>query len=179
MRLGGLVSSDRVVVCDSSCLIHLRKGKVTVATMELPYRFVIPYPIREDELLSFTDREKRRLESKGLETYDLPGDQTEEAFVLKSQHPGLSAYDCFAFVAAKHHEGSILLTGDGSLRHIAEKNQMEVHGVLWITDELEAAGVCDGVSLIKALEAWKNDETVFLPKDEIEQRLRHFRSKHH
>lgn len=178
MRLGGLVSSDRVVVCDSSCLIHLRKGKVTVATMELPYRFVIPYPIREDELLSFTAREKRRLESKGLETYDLPGDQTEEAFVLKSQHPGLSAYDCFAFVAAKHHEGSILLTGDGSLRHIAEKNQMEVHGVLWITDELEAAGVCDGVSLIKALEAWKNDETVFLPKDEIEQRLRHFRSKH-
>ena len=172
------MSSDRVVVCDSSCLIHLRKGKVIVATMELPYRFVVPYPIHEDELLSFTARERRQLESKGLETYDLPEDQTEEAFALKSRCPRLSAYDCFAFVTAKHHEDSILLTGDGSLRYIAKKNQMEVHGVLWITDGLEAAGVCDRVSLIKALEAWRDDETVFLPDDEIEQRLRHFGSKH-
>lgn len=172
------MSSDHVVVCDSSCLIHLRKGKLIVATMKLPYRFVVPYPIRVDELPYFTTKEWMRLESRGLETYDLPEDQTEEAFALKSQHPGLSAYDCFACVTAKYHEGSILLTGDGGLRRIAEKNQMEVHGVLWVTDELDNADVCGEALLIKALEAWRDDKTVFLPDSEIEQRLRHLRSKH-
>ena len=172
------MSSDDVVVCDSSCLIHLRKGKLIVATMKLPYRFVVPHPIREDELLYFTTKEWMRLENKGLETYDLPGNQTEEASVLKNQHPGLSAYDCFTFVTAKYHEGSILLTGDGYLRRIAEKNQMEVHGVLWVTDELDNAGICGETLLIEALEAWRDDKTVFLPESEIGQRLRYLRRKH-
>ena len=98
------MSSDRVVVCDSSCLIHLRKGELIVALMELPYRFVVPYPIREDELIHFTTREWQKLESRGLETYDLPEDRTAEAFALKSRHLGLSPYDCFVFVTAKCHE---------------------------------------------------------------------------
>ena len=40
---------------------------------------------------------------------------------------------------------------------------MRVHGVLWIVETLKAAGVCDDVLLIRALETWKADRSVFLP----------------
>ena len=97
--------------------------------------------------------------------------------MLKSQHPSLSAYDCFTFVAAKHHEGSILLTGDSGLRRVAERSQMEVHGVLWVADELEGAGGFGDASLITTLEVWMEDKTVFLPDAEIDHRLHRLRRK--
>ena len=70
-----------------------------------------------------------------------------------------------------------MLTGDGDLRRVAEKNQIDVHGVLWITDELEDVGACSVVSLIKVLEVWRDDGSVFLPSDAIEQRLRYLRRR--
>lgn len=147
------------------------------AAIRLPYRFVIPYPIRQDELLHFTAREWRRLERAGLALYDIPADRMGDAFALKNQYPGLSACDCFAFVAAKHHEDSILLTGDRSLRRVAEKNKIRVHGALWIVDELRNTRLCDEEKLIEALETWREDEFVFLPRNEIDRRLRRLRRK--
>jgi hypothetical protein len=44
--------------------------------------------------------------------------------------------------------------------------------VLWIIDELHAAGICEAGLLISALEVWRDDRTVFLPNPEIEKRLR-------
>ena len=168
---------DGVIVCDSSCLIHLRRGRLVDATIRLSYRFVIPYPIRQDELLHFTAREWQRLERVGIVTYDIPADRMEDAFALKNQHPGLSACDCFAFIAAQCHEDSILLTGDRNLRRVAEKNKIRVHGVLWLVDELRNTRLCDEERLIEALETWRDDESVFLPRNEIDRRLRRLRRK--
>ena len=52
---------------------------------------------------------------------------------------------------------------------------VRVHGVLWIVDEFEVAGVCDDALLIGALEIWKTDRSVFLPDHLIDQRLRRLR----
>ena len=49
-----------------------------------------------------------------------------------------------------------------------------MHGVLWIIDELLAAGACELELLVSALEIWMNDRAVFLPDSEIEKRLRKF-----
>ncbi len=46
----------RVVVNDASCLIDLRKGRLLPMLCRLPYRFVVPLPIRESELLTLTAR---------------------------------------------------------------------------------------------------------------------------
>ena len=56
-----------------------------------------------------------------------------------------------------------LLTGDRYLRTVAAALGVRVHGVLWIVDELEAAGACDDAFLIGALDIWKTDRSVFLP----------------
>ena len=45
----------RVVVNDASCLIDLRKGGLLAVLSNLPYRFVVPLPVRESEILDFSN----------------------------------------------------------------------------------------------------------------------------
>ena len=163
-----------VVVNDASCLIDLRKGRLLHVLLRLPYRFIVPLPIREEELLDFTSQEWRMLEDGGFTTYDLPGEEVAQVFALKREHSRLSANDCFALVTAACQENGILLTGDGQLRKVATARDVRVHGVLWIIDELHGAGACESELLISALEVWRNDRAVFLPDTEIEKRLRAF-----
>ncbi len=164
-----------IVVNDASCLIDLRKGQLLHVLLRLPYRFIVPLPIRMEELLDFTPQEWRMLEDGGLTTYDLPGEEVAQVFAIKRKHSGLSANDCFALVTATCQENGILLTGDANLRKVAVAHNVPVHGVLWIIDELRAAGACEPRLLISALERWRDDRAVFLPRTEIESRLRQLR----
>lgn len=164
-----------VVVNDASCLIDLRKGGLLHVLLRLPYRFIVPLPIRMEELLDFTPQEWRILEDGGLTTYNLSGEEVAQVFAIKREHSGLSANDCFALVTATCQENGILLTGDANLRKVAVARNVRVHGVLWIIDELRAAGACEADLLISALELWRDDRAVFLPLTEIENRLRHLR----
>jgi len=163
-----------VVVNDASCLIDLRKGRLLRALMTLPYRFVIPLPVRA-ELIDFTEDDWRMLDDGGLETFDLPPDRVGEAFALKGAHPRLSANDCFCLVAARCWSDSILLTGDNLLRRVAGGDGVRVHGVLWVVDELDANAACSADLLVAALEAWRGDRAVFLPSDALAERLARLR----
>ena len=164
-----------VVVNDASCLIDLRKGRLLEVLCRLPYRFVVPLPVRESELLDFTPHEWAILDDGGMETHDLPPERMKEVLALKRRHGRLSASDCFCLVAAQCLEGGIILTGDGLLRTVAEAAGVRVHGVLWIVDALKAAKACDEALLVEALEIWKVDRSVFLPDRRIDRRLRDLR----
>ena len=163
-----------IVVNDASCLIDLRKGRLLHVLCHLPYRFIVPLPIREFELLDFTPQEWAILDGGGMETYDLPPEHMGNVFALKRQHGRLSANDCFCLVTTQCHENGILLTGDSLLRRVATAAGVRVHGVLWIVDELHAANACESALLVSALEIWKADRSVFLPKHLINQRLNRF-----
>ena len=163
---------NRVVVNDASCLIDLRKGRLLQMLHRLPHRLVVPLPIRESEMLELTAQEWADLDHGGMETYDLPPERMKDVFSLKRQHARLSANDCFCLVTAQCHDEGILLTGDRHLRTVAAAVGVRVHGVLWIVDELKAAGACNDASLIEALEIWKTDRSVFLPDHLIDRRLR-------
>ena len=160
----------QVVVNDASCLIDLRKGGLLAVLGDLPYRFVIPLPVRESEMLDFSETHWRTLDTAGLVTHDLTPIEVGKALALSARHPALSANDCFCHVAAEVHAG-ILLTGDRQLRRVATANGLRVHGVLWIIDELEAAGACSASVLTRALRSWRADNTVFLPRREVDARL--------
>lgn len=140
--------------------------------LSLPHRFVVPFPVRVSELLDFTAQEWRLLDDGGMETFDLPPDSVGEALQIKARRARLSANDCFCLVATLRHEEAVLLTGDQHLRRTADEMGVEVHGVLWLLDLLREAGNSPLDLLHSALEAWRDDPAVFLPKDEIETRLR-------
>lgn len=87
-----------VVVNDASCLIDLHKGRLLHVLPSLPYRLVVPLPIRESEVLNFTEQEWQILDDNGLETYDLPSNQMSEVALLKEKHCRLSVNDCSCIV---------------------------------------------------------------------------------
>lgn len=160
-----------VVVNDASCLIDLKKGQLLHVLLRLPHRFIVPLPIRKEELLDFTPQEWRMLEDGGLATYDLPGEEVAKVVALKREHRRLSDNDCFALVTTTCQENGILLTGDGLLQKVAAARAVRVHGVLWIIDNILAAGACETGLLVAALEIWQDDGAVFLPAAEIGMRL--------
>lgn len=164
-----------IIVNDASCLIDLRKGQLLHVMAKLPYRFIVPLPIRRSELLEFTAQEWRLLDDAGFETYDLPPEQIREVMAVRATTPKLSVNDCFCLVSTRNHEGGVLLTGDQLLRQVAMDNEVDVHGVLWMIDQLYEAEVCETELLISALVQWREDRTVFLPNVEIDLRLRRLR----
>ncbi|MSQ70717.1 MAG: hypothetical protein EXR27_05425 [Betaproteobacteria bacterium] len=127
---------------------------------------LIPNTLFEEELLKFTDAQKRALVQGGLKVVDLPGESVLRARVVVAAMPHLSIHDGFAYALAEQHPGCILLTGDGALRQFAPKQGIEVHGVLWVIDELHAHGCSRAETLLIALRAMAKDPTVrLLAKD--------------
>ena len=163
----------RVVVSDTSCMIDLRKATLLEALLRLPYTFVMPDTLFEDEWLCLTDAEKGTLRDLGLDVRGLPGELVQRAGSYFNQHTRLKLNDCFALTLAEEMGDCILLTGDGPLRRIAESNGIEVRGVLWVTDELEAHAIEPPAVLHAALRLLYDDDLVFLPPDKIMRRLRH------
>ena len=165
-----------VVVNDASCLIDLRKGGLLAVLCNLPYRLVVPLPVRESEVLDFSNEQWQQLDDAGMITHDLTPDEVAQALALKQRYPALSANDSLCFVTALVHHG-ILLTGDALLRRVATDSGICVHGVLWIVDQLDEARGCSRSQLIQALKAWQDDGTVFLPRIEISNRLEHLATR--
>lgn len=161
-----------IIVNDACCLIDLRKGGLLLAMLRLPFRFLVPLPVRVNELLDLTPEEWGALDAAGLETFDLPSGLVSQALAIRAEQPKLSANDCFCLATTQAHDGAILLTGDALLRRTAAEGGLRVHGVLWIADQLREGAICAEVEIATALEVWRDDPAVFLPRGEIESRLR-------
>jgi len=157
----------RIAVSDSSCLIDLRKASLLGALLQLPYEFVIPDILFDEELLEFASAEKEGLIRAGLRVLDLPGNGVKRAVELIGAKPKLSIHDGFAFVLAESYPGCILLTGDGELRALADSQKIEVHGVLWVLDELHRCRLATAATLAAALRTFAADPTVRLPYREL------------
>ncbi|NTW01960.1 MAG: PIN domain-containing protein [Oscillochloris sp.] len=162
----------RIILNDSCCLIDLRKVGLLRKMLDLPYRMAVVYPVRKFELLSIPEPEWSVLEAAGLEIIDLSGELIREAEQAKRHVRGPSIYDCFGFVQARAlGRESILLTNDRQLRQLAVLHQVAVHGTLWLLDEFLCHGVLGTAEYIAVLQDWDADETVRLPKDEVQKRL--------
>lgn len=166
----------RIIVSDTSCLIDLYKGGLLETFLMLPYELVIPDVLLENELLSFTKKDLALLKRK-MTVATLEGNGVERVGQILTRYPALSTYDGFAFVVAEERPGSILLTGDRRLRNLAEVVKIEVHGILWVIEELSVNQVTESRVLIKALMFWRDDITVRLPSAELEQMIIKLRGK--
>ena len=97
-------------------MIDLRKAALLEALLRLPYKFVMPDTLFEDEWLCLSDSEKRGLRDLGLEVRSLPGPLVQRASGYFNRHSRLKLNDCFALTLAEEVVNCILLTGDGPLR---------------------------------------------------------------
>ena len=103
-----------IVVSDSSCLIDLRKASLLDVFLRLPYEFLIPNTLFQEELLRFTDEEKNTLLNGGLQVVDLPGATVARGVEIVGSFSHLSVHDGLAFALAESVEA--LRTADGRRR---------------------------------------------------------------
>jgi hypothetical protein len=81
---------------------------------------------------------------------------TERQWVAASlayRVPGLSVPDAINVYYALTF-GRVLLAGDRKLRNCADTANVEVHGSLWLVEQLDAQGLVPPAELIRWLDAW-------------------------
>lgn len=139
----------------------------------LPFEVLIPNTLFEDELLKFTAAQKKGLLRAGLKVVDIPGPGVLRAREIIIENPYLSIHDGFAFVLAESHTGCILLTGDGRLRALAAKSSIDVHGVLWVVDQIHKNGGT-AATCHRALVTLSGDPAVRLPPRELAAAIKRF-----
>lgn len=123
------------LVSDTSVIIDLDRGDLLDAAFQLGDQLVVPDLLFSRELDADFGA---RLRSLGLVIESLDAGEVTRATRLGRTERRLSVADTFAFALA-HGRRWTLLTGDGTLRSVAEAQGIAVHGVLWIIDRIEAA----------------------------------------
>src|SRR5262249_3821087 len=136
---------------------------------------IVPSNTSPDKLLHLGPVSKDDLRALGLQVVELDLQGTSRAFEHVAQYRALKVNDYFALALAEQTPDCILLTGDSFLCRIDTEMGIEVHGVLWTIDELERTSLATAQQLYDALSLFEQDSLVFLPKDEIRQRLRRLR----
>jgi hypothetical protein len=149
----------------------MRKAGLLHAALLLPFAFQIALTILRSELLEFTQAEIDELVARGLSVIDLPAEEVGRALTYRSAFPALSFNDCLSMVLAERQAGSILLTGDQGLRNRASAMGIEVHGILWVSDQLENSGCIPVSDLHDGLVRLDADPLVFVPKNELVARI--------
>ena len=163
----------RIIVSDSSCLIDIRKASLLDAFLKLPYEILIPNTLFEDELIKFTIAQKSAMR-RSLQVVDLPGEQVLRAQQVIGQVPALSVHDGLAFALAEENAGCTLLTADGALRVFAGGHGIEVHGTLWVLDEMYSNNLAGTGALLAALKLLRDDPTIRLPLRELTSTIRRY-----
>jgi predicted nucleic acid-binding protein len=152
------------IVSDSSAIIDIDKACLLPALIGLPYHFVIPDALYEEELIELTNYSKSDLPKLGFHIEGFNSDGVEQAFAYQSRFPRLTPQDCFALTLASIAENTILLTGDKNLRKAAQQESIEVHGVIWACQQIHRYETASTQQIYQSLRWLEDDPTVWLPK---------------
>jgi len=109
--------------------------------------------VTTDLVVAELDRPKGDLlVQRGLKAISLSGAEVGEILQLRARHRRLSFADLSALLLARKFS-SMLLTGDRRLRKLAKAHGLEVHGILWVLEELVRRGTLKPARAARALEA--------------------------
>ena len=167
-----MMTSRSLYTVDTNVLIDLHRGNVLEKFFELPYQFVSPDVILEDELLEPSGASLIRL---GLQRGELSGEEVLAVGKLYEHHSNIAVEDLFALMLALGR-GLTLLTGDNNLRKLANKHNVKVHGTLWVLDEMVEKNILKSVEASRALHSML-EQGSRLPSHEYQDRFRKWSTK--
>lgn len=163
---------ERIVVEDTNIFFDLLELGVFAEFFALPWAvfttdFVIQEleePRQRAEVLNFKNTGKLNVASLTSEEIAAIFDISQETDFKVS----ITDYSVL-FFAKKY--GCTLLTGDKRLRSKAQEEKLEVHGVLFVFDELVKHGIIPAFHAAELLKQLHQMSQRYLPKSEIEDRI--------
>lgn len=167
----------KVIIEDANVLFDLYSAGILGTWIGCDYEHLTTHLVRDEIKDEEQQKQIQLLIDAGKLTLRSIGPAPEVWSKIKafSDENRVSLPDACVWIIAKE-EDAILLTGDAKLRKAALATGVEVHGVLWILDELIK---WEQITLNKAGEALDNMEArgAFLPRDECEERRQLWRCK--
>lgn len=155
----------RIYISDTNIWIDFGHAGLLNALFALPFTFVSTDFVMDE--LGYPD--PTGLLERGLVVEGLSASDVTRLFTLMAQHGNSSLADVSCYLVAKD-QGLPLLTGDGRLRKQAIKDGLQVHGSLWLLDQLVAHGVIPPAQAASALQSML-DAGARLPHQDCAQRL--------
>ena len=161
----------KVLVSDSSVLIEFSKRELLDKIFELEYQFAVPDLLFNEELIDLGQYSRQDLVTFGLLIEALDPDGVAMAISYQSRRSALSLVDCFALALA-NCQGCVLLTEDRTMRGFAQAEGIPHHDILWVVDNMSAAGILSAAQVTATLEAMRDDPRCPVPDRELALRLR-------
>ena len=162
---------ERLVISDTNILLDLISVDMLEDFFSLPCDFsttdfVISEIIQPAQIKAI----EKYTKSKKLDIVSFSFEEIIEITDIHSNNTNnASITDCSVWYYAKTNN-YILLTGDGKLRKSSLLEGVEVHGIIYVFDELVESGILQKTTAVERLkELWKSNPR--LPKEEIEKRI--------
>lgn len=159
----------RVYVSDTNIWIDFRNAGLLDALFSLPFTLCCT----DFVLNELEDFQHDILLARGLLVETLDGDANARLFGLMAEHNNSSLADVSCYLLAQE-TGRPLLTGDGRLRKQAAHDGLQVHGALWLLDQLLEHAVILPAVATAALQTML-DHGARLPPAECQARLARWR----
>ncbi len=141
-----------LLISDANILIDMEAGGLMEAFFSLPMRFAMPDVVYREEIEPGTPG----LEDLGLELLEVAGEFVQYASDLRAAHGrALSVNDYLALALAKQ-VACPLLTGDQALRQLAQRQDIDVMGTVWILCQMVSCAVLDLANAEQALARMKD-----------------------
>ena len=157
--------TQQVYISDTNIWIDLRHAGLLDALFDLPLTLCCT-----DFVLSeLQDFDHARMLERGLVVETLDEQATAALFPLMQAHNNSSLADVSCYQLAKQ-TGRPLLTGDGRLRKQAMADGLQVHGVLWLLDQMVANQIIERKNAAKGLQSMMNSGAR-LPEADSQKRL--------
>jgi hypothetical protein len=161
----------RLLISDANIVIDIECGGLIEYLFRLPYDFAVPDVLFEEELRPAYPS----LPEQGLLVLELAPDGVALAadFAVKHARSGCSRNDLLALALAIQ-EDAPLLTGDAGLRAASIAEGREVHGTLWLVQEIYNAGLITAHDARNAYDAMRAQGSR-LPWGEVDKQLKGMR----
>jgi len=157
--------TEQVYISDTNIWIDFRNAGLLDALFSLPFKLCCTDFVL-DELKDF---DTLQLLEQGLVVETLDGPATSALFALMQAHNNSSLADvsCYQLAQQTKHP---LLTGDGRLRKQAQTDGLQVHGALWLLDQLVVHQTITAKEAAKGLQSML-DAGSRLPEAECQKRF--------
>lgn len=154
-----------LLISDTNVLIDVEDGNLAHHIFRLPYEIAVPDILFESELR----KQHSHLLQVGLKVISLTPEFVEKTEILSAKYPRPSTMDRLALALAIQ-EQCPLLTGDRDLRAAAISEGIEVHGTLWIVEELLKIKIIEQAQAKNSFDSMKTKGSR-LPWSEVEKLL--------
>ena len=125
--------TKRLIINDANVLIDIEKAELVELIFELDYEFAVPDLLYEEEIAPYSSDFKET----ALSAIEFDDDAKELLLQMQEKYKksAMSRNDISALVLAIRNK-CILLTGEKELRQTAKQEGVEVHGILWLIEEM-------------------------------------------